>query len=157
MKSRTINILFALAIVFLFVPSALAYSNDATTAAVDIAFFHASNEGYFVRLSWETFSEENAQGFNVYRTEGLSGPRIKLNASMIDARFPGSHMGAAYELVDNTARPRITYYYWLEAVDNGFGSVEHGPVSGQVTFSILPGTSSWTPRSSTLQRLSVQP
>ena len=35
MKSRTINILFALAIVFLFVPSALAYINDATTAAVD--------------------------------------------------------------------------------------------------------------------------
>lgn len=157
MKTRSRSLLFALAVLFLFVPAALASSSDTTPAAVDVAFFHASSEGHFVRLSWETFSEEDALGFNVYRAEGLEGPRVKLNSSTIAARFPGSYMGAAYELVDNTARPRITHYYWLEAVDSGLGSVEYGPASGQVTFSVRPGASSWLPRANTSHRLSVGP
>jgi hypothetical protein len=157
MKTRTINILLALVVVFLFVPAASATSSDAVPASVDVAFFRASSEGHFVRLTWETFSEENAQGFNVYRADALNGPRVRLNASMVAARFPGSHMGAAYELLDSTASPRVTYYYWLEAVDSSFGSVEYGPVSGQVTFSIQPGTARWTPKANMVHRLTVRP
>jgi hypothetical protein len=157
MKARSTNILFALAIVFLFVPTASASSGGATLDTADIAFFQASFEGHLVRLSWETFSEEDARGFNVYRAERIGGPRTKLNDSLIAARFPGSYMGAAYELADNTGRPRILYHYWLEVVDHDLNAVEHGPVSAHVTSSIQSWTSSLVPSGDWLYRISVQP
>jgi hypothetical protein len=135
MKARVATLLLALAILLLLVPAALA-SGGATSESFEVAFFHANSEFDSVRLTWETFSEEYARGFNVYRAESLYGPRIKLNDDLIEAKFQGSHMGAAYELVDNATGPRILYHYWLEAVDDDLNTVEYGPARAYVVLSI---------------------
>ena len=157
MKARVATLPLALAIVFLLVPAALA-SGGATQNSFEVAFFHATSEGGSVRLTWETFSEEYARGFNVYRAENLYGPRTKLNDDLIDARFSGSHMGAAYQLVDDTARPRILYHYWLEAVDDDLNTLEYGPARAYVVYSIQRGGAlTRAPGSEVLRSFSAQP
>ena len=71
-------------------------------------------------------------GFNIYRAESVSGPRTAINSSLIASQAPGSPMGASYRFVDSTARPGVTYYYWLQALDTNFQAEEYGPVSAQL-------------------------
>jgi hypothetical protein len=42
--------------------------------------------------------------------------------------MPDSNHGYVYRFSDNTARPAVTYYYWLENVDAFGRTIEYGPV-----------------------------
>jgi cellulose synthase/poly-beta-1,6-N-acetylglucosamine synthase-like glycosyltransferase len=65
-----------------------------------------------VILKWETASESNAIGFNLYRLEAKGGKAVKLNDKLIQAKGAG----VSYTFIDSDVRIRKTYYYKLESV-----------------------------------------
>jgi hypothetical protein len=101
--------------------------------AVDLGWFKVTRVGKNgITLGWETFSEVNNLGFNLYRSTSLDGTKKKLNAEIILGVNPGSTEGAVYSYKDKGLKQNKTYYYWLEAVDlDGTTSLD-GPVSAKV-------------------------
>jgi hypothetical protein len=100
--------------------------------AITLAAFEAAQQGGDILVTWETATELDNLGFNVYRSVAQHGTRIKLNASLIPGQAPGAVMGATYELVDETVTSGVTYYYWLEDVDAYGAASLHGPVSAEL-------------------------
>jgi len=85
-----------------------------------------------ILVSWETATEVNNLGFNVYRAEAVDGERALLNPELIMSKVgPGGLTGATYEFLDETAAVGITYYYWLEDVplESGVTPGIYGPIS----------------------------
>ena len=84
-----------------------------------------------MRIAWETLSEVDNAGFNIWRSDATDGDYIKLNAALIAAQG-GPTLGAAYTFDDADVRAGSTYFYKLEAVDvYGVGTF-NGPVSVEV-------------------------
>jgi hypothetical protein len=97
--------------------------------AVELRSFTGTGEGKSVKLSWETASELDNLGFNLYRTERPNGTKNKINEALIPANVPpGSPAGAVYDYVDLDLAPRHGYWYWLEDVDINGRTMLHGPV-----------------------------
>jgi hypothetical protein len=72
--------------------------------------FRAEPRGRSVLLSWFTSFETMHDGFNVYRSRGLTNGYERLNRELIRGRSP-------YTYVDPGVRSETTYYYRLGAVD----------------------------------------
>jgi hypothetical protein len=86
-----------------------------------------------VLLSWETASEANNLGFNLYRATSADGLKTKLNAVLIPAQLSVSGAASAsYSYTDSGLKDRTTYYYWLESVDNHGATSLNGPVSAKL-------------------------
>ena len=100
--------------------------------SVGLARFEAVPDGTSIRVEWETASEFDNLGFNLYRAESPEGPRSRLNDSLLPSQMPGSPVGAAYQFVDGSVVPGVTYSYWLEAVDVTGAGEFNGPVSAKV-------------------------
>jgi hypothetical protein len=81
-----------------------------------------------ILVTWETASEVENLGFNVYRAIEVDGPLTQLNAGLVHIWMPGSSDGGSYAYLDGAVVPDTTYYYWLEAVDVRGGTHRHGPV-----------------------------
>ena len=100
--------------------------------AVELLWFQATGVRRAIKLGWETASEVDNLGFNLYRASALEGPRTKINSALIPTNVPpGSPFGAVYEYTDTTVQGRVTYYYWLEDVDIYGNSTLHGPAQAQ--------------------------
>lgn len=101
--------------------------STSVATAVELKSFTATAAKKAIVLTWETISEVDNLGFNLYRAEAVDGERTQLNADLIPAN-PGGQNGAVYSFTDETVKIKRTYYYWLEDVDM-YGSAElHGPV-----------------------------
>jgi hypothetical protein len=88
----------------------------------------ATASGKSVLLNWQTASELDILGFNLYRATAPDGARVKINATLITSRVPpGSQFGASYSYKD-TVLLDGTLYYWLESVDIHGGTHLTGPV-----------------------------
>ncbi len=99
--------------------------DEITPTAVELLYFKAAYEQRKVVLTWETASELNNAGFNVYRSRTLDGVKKKLNSELIFAQYPGEMIGALYTFSDANVKPRKRYFYWLESVDiNGVTTFE---------------------------------
>ena len=108
---------------------------DCTTpSAVTLSYFDAQAVRDRIAVSWQTASEIDNVGFNLYRAESADGPRLQLNQGIIPSLSPGSTSGADYRFVDTTVKYGRTYFYWLEDVDIYGVTTEHGPV--QVVFGL---------------------
>ena len=92
---------------------------NSTPTAIELASFTAEPDGDAVRLTWETASELDNVGFNLYRADDLEGPWTQLNATLIPSQSPGSVFGATYTWLDETVVPNQKYFYRLEDVDTG--------------------------------------
>jgi len=105
---------------------------------VELASFTATPQAWArsIRLDWETITEVDNLGFNLYRAESPAGRQIRLNASLIPSQGPGSPIGFRYTFVDRTALAGRTYYYWLEAVDVHGTAASYGPVSATIPVQI---------------------
>lgn len=78
-------------------------------------------------LSWNTASETELAGWNIYRAEhGDLANALRLNALQIPASGSSSQ-GARYQWQDTDALPYLPYYYWLEAVGYSGGADYYGP------------------------------
>ncbi|MGD8623248.1 MAG: hypothetical protein PVJ34_01835 [Anaerolineae bacterium] len=98
-------------------------------SAVSLSFFGARATSDKVVVKWETASEIDNVGFNLYRSDSLDAAPVKLNAGLIASQAPGSTSGAVYRFFDEDVQIGRTYYYWLEDVDIYGVSTRHGPVS----------------------------
>lgn len=98
--------------------------------AVQLADFSAEQQGDHILVTWETTSELDNRGFNLYRGTSPDGPDRQLNAALIPSQAPGGAGGFVYTWPDNTDLiPGATYYYWLETVTFQGATARFGPVS----------------------------
>jgi sugar phosphate isomerase/epimerase len=82
--------------------------------AVDVRGFGAEGRRRRVELTWETSSELDVVGFNVWRI--AKGRSRRLNRALVPARHAGESRGASYRLVDRSARPGVLNTYRLQRV-----------------------------------------
>lgn len=99
------------------------------TLAVTLADLRAQAQSDHVLVTWETVSEVNNQGFNLYRSTSPDAAGQKINAALIPSQAPGSAQGAVYTWQDADVAAGTTYYYTLEDLDLSGASSLHGPVS----------------------------
>jgi hypothetical protein len=97
----------------------------AEPTAIDLASFGARAGAEDVTVAWETGSEVDNAGFNVYRAESADGPYVQVNQTLIPAQ--GDPVGgASYSLQD---APGVgAFYYKLQDVDLSGVRTEHGPI-----------------------------
>ena len=95
-----------------------------------LASFSAQGGVDRVTVSWETVSEENNAGFNIYRADNDAGPQTLL--AYVPSQGPGSTQGFAYTYDDLAVQAGQTYWYWLGDVSLNGATTLHGPVSATV-------------------------
>jgi len=102
--------------------------------AVELLSFEATAAHKTVILTWETASEIDNLGFNLYRATAVDGVRVKINAELIPTEvYPGSPFGAVYTYTDTGLKPKANYFYWLEDVDI-YGTTQlSGPIEARAT------------------------
>lgn len=96
--------------------------------AVDLLSFDGLRKPNKAILSWETASELNNVGFNIYRSGFVDGVLKLRNKEPIPAQMVGTNMGASYQFIDKPLKPWKTYYYWLEWVDLDGKTVLSDPI-----------------------------
>jgi uncharacterized protein (DUF362 family) len=106
--------------------------------AVDLVSFTASAQGNTILLGWETATEIDTLGFNLYRGVTPSSASLRLNEDPIPSKAPGSLYGATYTWLDENIVPGIRYYYWLQDVGNYGVTALHGPVQTAGHWIYLP-------------------
>ena len=103
---------------------------ETAPTAVTLADFSAAQTGDAVLLTWETASELENRGFNLYRGTDPSAPERQLNDTLIPSQSPGNPGGFIYTWEDRAdLAPGTTYFYWVEDVDMNGVATRHGPVS----------------------------
>ena len=107
-------------------------SDPTTPLAVTLASFEASGQADRVAVTWETVSELQNAGFNLYRSANDYEAGERINAELIPSQAPGSAQGFAYQFDDLDVTPGQTYWYTLEDVALAGGTALHGPVSATV-------------------------
>lgn len=91
------------------------YVFDYKPTAVTIVAFDGEQTVNRITLNWETALELDMVGYNVYRSEGPDGPKVKLNGDVIQAQL--GWYGSTYTFEDVGVESGKTYYYWLEIVN----------------------------------------
>ncbi len=103
------------------------------TTLIELSSFTAKASNGRVKLEWETESEIDNAGFNIWRATAADGEYVKLNNEIIPAK--GSETkGAKYVFTDNIAKNRKIYFYKLQDIDVYGMSTFHGPVSATPKF-----------------------
>ena len=139
MKNTTTKALFLLAIAaFLLFPQENHCSATVPlNTIIELSYFNSISLNGQVKLTWETASEIDNAGFNLYRSETDNGEYAKINDSLIPSEG-SSTQGAAYEFVDTGVQNGKTYYYKLESINLSGNSELFGPTS--VTLSTSTST-----------------
>jgi hypothetical protein len=102
-----------------------AYELEQEPTAIDLVSFTAQAGADGVALAWETGTEIDNAGFNLYRALTQDGPWTQINDGLI-AALGDPVNGASYSFLD--APDHGTFYYQLEDVDYHGVSTLHGPV-----------------------------
>ncbi len=108
-------------------------------ASVELTDFRAEIDDGIVIIIWETQSELDNLGFNVYRSERETAifsqlaeeERIRINPLIIGSQ--GGLTENEYRLEDANVVEEVTYYYWLEDVELSGGLSHHGPLRVELT------------------------
>ena len=104
------------------------------TLAVTLADFYAAQQGDAVLVTWETASELDNRGFNLYRGTSPDGWDRQLNSTLIPSQSQGNPNGFVYTWLDDVDLvPGTSYYYWLQDLDTSGALTMHGPVSVDYT------------------------
>ena len=70
-----------------------------------------------VEITWETATEQQTAGFNIYRSSSADGDFVLINDKLIDSK--GSTVsGANYTYIDENVEAGQTYFYLLEELEN---------------------------------------
>lgn len=99
------------------------------TAVTLVSFTATVDDSNRVVLAWETATEVDNAGFNLYRATEPGGPWTQINPELIPAEG-GILTGASYRYVDTPGAG--TFFYRLEDIDFNGVSTFHGPVRVQV-------------------------
>ncbi len=104
-------------------------------ASVGLTSFFTQVSGDTITIIWETESEIQNVGYNVYRTEENAAQfsaivnKVRVNNRPI---APAGESGGRYTVTDATAAVNTTYYYWLEDIDTSSDTTYHGPTVGRI-------------------------
>ncbi|MBI2865603.1 MAG: SBBP repeat-containing protein [Chloroflexi bacterium] len=101
---------------------------EGSPTGVEVSSLAASALPSGIEVGWETASELNVTGFDLWRAEGSGGEWLRVNEARIAAE--GASWGNRYSFLDSTAVPGRRYGYRLEAVRLLGGSEWYGPVWG---------------------------
>lgn len=104
-----------------------------SATAVTLANFEALPQFDHILVAWETASEIDNLGFNLYRATAPGGPLLRLNDVLIPSQAPGSSQGYSYNWQDYAVAGATTYDYWLESVSTLGTTEQFGPVSATST------------------------
>ncbi|WP_395376222.1 hypothetical protein [Marinicella sp. W31] len=66
-------------------------------------------------LKWRTASEYRNFGYDVYRSESLSGPFKRITQTPIPGAGTTDQI-SLYEYIDTSAKKRQRYYYFIESI-----------------------------------------
>lgn len=94
---------------------------------LDLGDLTAEPAGDRIALHWQTRTENENQGFHLFRADAAEGPYRQITGSLI--RGAGcSHGPLRYGYSDTTVEPGRVYYYKLADVDFKGCMTMHGPV-----------------------------
>jgi hypothetical protein len=79
-----------------------------------------------VVIEWETASELDTAGFNLYRSDSPDGIFVRVNENLIPAS-PDPLTGGTYTFDDPEVKPGRIYYYELESIDVDGSTTRYGP------------------------------
>ena len=96
--------------------------------AVELVSFGAIALDGGVELTWETASELNNLGFQLYRSTSERGPYERITSRLIPG-LGSSPAGARYRYLDSGLTNGTIYHYQLEDVETSGETKRHGPVS----------------------------
>jgi hypothetical protein len=105
------------------------FTNRNNSLAVTLAGFDAQAQAGHMLVTWETVSELDNAGFNLYRTGTADPPTSADLLAYVPSQGPGSTQGFAYSHQDYAVTAGQTTWYWLEDVDLNGATTLHGPVS----------------------------
>lgn len=112
---------------------------DSDPTSVELIGFGGLAGRNGILLSWETASELDLVGFNIYRALRANGPYLRLNTQLIPAQHPGSPLGAVYSWWDRGVRAGRIYYYRLEQISIEGDPTWHGPIAVPFRWRSQPG------------------
>ncbi len=99
--------------------------------AVELSTFSAVGRSWGIDVTWETATELDNAGFNLYRSTDKAGKTTMVNNEVIAAA--GDELkGSSYSFRDRDVMVGVTYYYWLEDVDLFGAAARYGPVSASL-------------------------
>lgn len=101
---------------------------DCDSTSVSLISFTAETTESGILLSWETASEVDNLGFNLYRAEQVDGSKTQINPNLILSKSIGGTAGAVYEYLDAGVVNGVDYFYWLEDVDFTLNKTLYGPI-----------------------------
>jgi hypothetical protein len=81
-------------------------------------YFYYQVSNPLVVVQWDTATEVNTAGFNIYRSTSPDGDFVQINqAEGLIAALGSAVSGANYEFRDHNVEANATYYYLLEEVE----------------------------------------
>lgn len=108
------------------------------TAAVLSNFSSSFNpDTASVELSWETFSDSDILGFDIYRSDEYSPVLVKINTETLLVYPPDGTEGNQYSYTDAGVEIGQTYTYWLDLIDLGGQTSRFGPVTQLAGFKVF--------------------
>ena len=115
------------------------HSEPADPTATVLSSFTSSFdlETTSVKLSWETVSDGNILGFNVYRSDEITPDPVKINPEMVLVYEPGAMEGNQYSYTDADVEFGQTYTYWIDVVDLEALTSRYGPVTQTAGFKVF--------------------
>lgn len=92
-----------------------------------------------IKIEWQTATEVNTAGFNIYRAPSEAGPFTRINPELIPGE--GSTVsGASYTFIDENVEAGQTYCYRLEDVELDNSTQQH-----EVFCDTVPASGWWAP------------
>lgn len=90
---------------------------------------HTNKKICFVKIKWETATEIDTAGFNIWRAQVENGEYVnitKVNDQLVGIKTENDYQGASYSYEDHDVIPDNTYYYVLEDIDfSGLSTVHY--------------------------------
>ncbi|MDX1614212.1 MAG: hypothetical protein R3300_07865 [Candidatus Promineifilaceae bacterium] len=84
-----------------------------------------------IQLRWQTESELDTAGFNIYRSADQDGPFRQINERLVPS-VTGSAGGATYVYDDNNVEWGRSYYYRIEDIQLDGAAELHEPIRADV-------------------------
>ncbi|MCY4552862.1 MAG: lamin tail domain-containing protein [Candidatus Poribacteria bacterium] len=91
------------------------YRNREKALPVRLSSFKPQRSDDGVIIKWQTESELNNAGFNIFRSQTPTGKFVKVNSRLIEGHGTSSE-SHTYRFVDKDAKPNVAYYYRIEDV-----------------------------------------
>jgi len=111
---------------------AFKFASCTTPTASTVSQPVAEATGNAIQIDWQTKSEVDIAGFNLYRSTTADGAGRTLIYDTA-AQYPGELIGGSYQFSDPNVQPQFTYFYWLEVVGRDSSTEFMNPTSASLS------------------------